>query len=100
MADIQEMPKEVAMLLWDVDLTKLDLQDHKYQVVERVLNMGNEVALKWIWQAYGPKVIYDTVINSRRLTLKTARCWQNYFDLKEEQMRCFSTFSTSLDSVY
>lgn len=93
-------PKEVTMLFWDVDLATLDFENHKTFIVERVLNMGDAVALKWLWQKYGPGVIYDTVTTSRNLTLKTARCWQNYFNLKEEQMRCFSTFSASLDSIY
>lgn len=94
------LPKAVAVLLWDVDLATLDLEKHKAFIVERVLNMGDEVALKWIWQKYGRDVVYDTVTNSRKLTLKTARCWQNYFHLKEEQMKCFSTFSTNLGSIY
>ena len=96
----QDMPEEVAMLFWDVDLAALDLENHKIFIVERVLNMGDEVALKWLRQKYGLKIIYNTVTTSNKLTLKTARCWQNYFNLKEEQMRCFSTFSASLDPVY
>jgi hypothetical protein len=100
MTVVENMPAEVAILFWDVDLAKLDLEKHKTFIVERVLNMGDEVSLKWLWQKYGPQVIYDTVTASRKLTLKTARCWQNYFGLKEEQMRCFSTFSTNLENFY
>ncbi len=96
----RDMPEEVLIFFWDVDLATLDLEDHKTFIAERVLNMGDEVALKWLWQKYGPRVIYDTVTTSRKLTLKTARCWQNYFNLKEEQMRCFSTFSVSLRNFY
>jgi hypothetical protein len=84
------VPGAVSMLLWDVDAAALDLELHKGFIIERVLNMGDEESLKWLWQKYGAQIIYSIVINSRRLTLKTARCWQNYFNLKEEQMRCFS----------
>ncbi len=93
------MPRETSRLFWDVDLSALDLEKHGAFVIERVLNLGDEVAVKWVWQKYGATAVYDTVINSRRLTLKTARCWQNYFGLEEGQMRCFSTFWTNLDSV-
>lgn len=88
------------MLFWDVDPATLNLELQKNFIIERVLNMGNEKALKWLWQKYGPRTIYSTVVNSRRLTLKTARCWQNYFNLKEEQMQCFSAFLTNPDSIY
>lgn len=100
LSTVCNMPNEVTMLLWDVDPATLDLEKHKTFLVERVLNMGDEVALRWLWQRYGRGAIYETVITSPRLTLKTARCWQNYFVLKEEQMKCFSTFSASLGSVY
>ncbi len=90
---------KVSMLFWDVDPATLDLEFQKDFIIERVLNMGDEDALKWLWQKYGPRTIYGTVTKSRRLTLKTARCWQNYFDLKEEQMRCFSTYSANPDST-
>lgn len=93
------LPRKVSMLFWDVDPVALDLELQKDFIIERVLNMGDEEALKWLWKKYGPRAIYVTVTNSRRLTLKTARCWQNYFDLKEEQMRCFSTYSANLDST-
>ncbi len=91
---------KVSMLFWDVDPSTLDLEFQKDFIIERVLSMGDEEALKWLWKKYGPQTICVTVSNSRRLTVKTARCWQNYFDLKEEQMRCFSTYSANLDSIY
>lgn len=95
-----DIPEEVTVLFWDIDLATLDLENHNNFVIERVLNMGDEVALKWLWQRYGPTTICNTIIRSHKLTLKTARCWQNYFNLEEEQMRCFSIFWASLDSVY
>ncbi len=94
------IPGKVSMLFWDVDPAALDLELQKDFIIERVLNMGDEEALKWLWRKYGAQAIYVTVTNSRRLTLKTARCWQNYFDLKEEQMRCFSAYSARPDLIY
>ena len=91
------IPEALFMLFWDVDPATLDLELHKEFIIERVLNMGDEESLKWLWHEYGERVIYDTVINSRRLNLKTARCRQNYFNLKEGQMRCFSAFLESPD---
>ena len=88
------------MLFWDVDLTALNADKHKSFIIERVLNMGDEIALRWLWQRYETRDIYDTVRTSRNLSLKTARCWQNYFGLKEEQMQCFSTYSTNPRTSY
>ncbi|MGI5822972.1 MAG: DUF6922 domain-containing protein [Dethiobacteria bacterium] len=100
LSDALDMPAAVTRLFWDVDWDTLNLEAHQGFIIERVLNMGDEVALKWLWQKFGRGAILKTVTVSSKLTLKTARCWQNYFQLKEEQMKCFSTFSASPDSIF
>ncbi len=94
------IPQEMTALFWDVDLKQLDLTLPGEFIIERVLNMGDEQGLLWLWKTFKQDKILETVQNSRRLTRKTARCWQNYFDLREDQMRCFSTYSMSPDNFY
>lgn len=94
------IPQGMITLFWDVDLKQLDLSQHTEFIIERVLNMGNEHDVAWLWKTYKRDEILETVQVSRRLTRKTARCWQNYFDLREDQMRCFSTYSMSPDNFY
>jgi hypothetical protein len=74
---------------WDVDIEKLDIDNHKFYIIERLLNFGNEKTLIWLFRNYTKEEIKEVVKKSRSLTIKTARCWQNYFNLKEEEMRCF-----------
>lgn len=84
------LPAEFRLFFWDInDISKINTKKDKFFIIERLLNEGNEKTLKWLLNTYTGEEIKNVVINSRRLTLKTAYCWQNYFGLKKEEMRCF-----------
>ncbi|MDD4365032.1 MAG: hypothetical protein PHF19_04745 [Synergistales bacterium] len=94
------LPESFRPLFWDADWCRLDSQRHWRLVIERTLNWGDEGHLRWIFDRYGSDKILAVVRESRRLTPKTARCWQNHFGLGEEEMQCFGTFSTSRDGYF
>lgn len=82
----RSMPAWVHPFFWDTDPRELSLDRHRIFIVERLLNAGDHLTLAWLFDAYGVEEIKDAVIESRGLTPKTARCWQNYFDLAEEEL--------------
>jgi len=82
------LPGYLKVYFWDIELDELDLHRHSHFIISRILNEGNEQALKWLFDFYDRERIKNTVKASRSLSLKTARCWQNYFDLKEEELCC------------
>ena len=84
---------------WDVRLEDLNTCDNYVFIIERLLNEGDEDALRWLFLTYDGRRIRDAVLTARNLSTKTARCWSNYFDLKEEEMRCFGTLSTKLKGL-
>ncbi len=91
------VPEEFFHLFWDVDLSKLDLDRHESFIIERVLNMGDQQALAWLRRNFSEESIYRVVKESRRLTRKTALCWKNIYNLDEDEMKCFGTFSIRQD---
>ncbi len=96
-----ELPEEFRPFFWDIsDMSVIDIKDDKFFIIERLLNEGNEKSLQWLFQNYSHDEIKEIVYNSRRLTLKTAYCWQNYFDLKREEMRCFGAPLTNEESAF
>ena len=96
-----DLPAEFRMFFWDInDITLINTEDDKFFIIERLLNEGNEKSLQWLMNRYTKEEIKDVVINSRRLTLKTAYCWQNYFDLKKEDMECFGKSLTKEESMF
>ena len=82
------LPDYLKVFFWDVELGKLELNQHRYFIISRILNEGNDRALDWLFDQYDRETIKNAVKVRRNLTLKTARCWQNYFNLKEEELCC------------
>jgi len=85
---------------WDVNIQDLDLKNNRIFIIERLLNDGNQAAVQWLFRTYSDREIKEAVLKSRGLSLKTARCWQNYYSLEEEEMHCFGTPSTRLKKVF
>jgi len=92
MNEHQKIPSWLEPLFWDLDPQNLILNQHYIYIVERILNFGDLRALRWLFKVFQEETIREAVTISRGLTLKTALCWQNYFGLKEEEMRCTGTF--------
>ncbi len=94
------LPEILRPLFWDADWNCIDFQRNRTAIIERVLNLGNEEQLTWLLKNVAEEEIRSVVSSSRRLSRKTARCWQNYFGLKEEEMKCFGMFSTNPDNLF
>ncbi|MDD2454550.1 MAG: hypothetical protein WCZ25_12285 [Aminobacteriaceae bacterium] len=94
------LPEMLRPLFWDADWNCVDFQRNRTAIIERVLNLGNEEQLAWLLKNVAEEEILSVVSSSRRLSRKTARCWQNYFGLKEEEMKCFGMFSTNPDNLF
>jgi len=82
------LPDYLKAYFCDIELDELDLHRHGHFIISRILSEGSEQALIWLFDFYDRERMKDTVKASRSLSHKTARCWQNFFDLKEEELCC------------
>ncbi len=96
----EKIPSWLKPFFWDVYLEDLDLQTHQVFIIERLLNEGDHRTLAWLFQTYPEESIKAAVKASKALSVKTAGCWQNYFGLRKEEMRCTGIFSTTLGKLY
>lgn len=94
------LPDLLRPLFWDAEWKNVDFDHNLDFIVERVLSLGNEEQLSWLRKNIPCETIRRVVMKSRRISRKTARCWQNYFGLKEEEMECFGMFSTNPDNLF
>lgn len=77
------LPPTVAALFWDVDPAGLDPERYPRYVIERVLEYGDEDAVRWLRSEYADEAIIDVVCTSRRLSAKTVAFWRRYYHLEE-----------------
>ena len=91
-----EIPSAFSPFFWDVHVHELDKDRHRIFIIERLLNEGDQHTLRWLLEVYTDGELRQAVMTARGLNRKATRYWQHYFGLREEEMRCFGTFSTWL----
>jgi hypothetical protein len=62
-------------LFWDTDSSRLDLQQNKEYIIERVLELGDENAVSWLVSCYRRSEIKKVLAASRRISRKSANYW-------------------------
>ena len=61
-------------LFWDTDIKNIDLQTHKRQVIERVLERGRIPEVRDLFAFYGKNVIAVVMLSARSLDKLTLSC--------------------------
>ncbi len=75
----------VRSCFWDCDPQSVDPAAHRRFVVERVMEFGDDEAIKWLLSTYSHEDLADVLRGSRQLSAKTVTCWANYLGLQEEE---------------
>ncbi|MDD4358676.1 MAG: hypothetical protein PHY30_02560 [Candidatus Pacebacteria bacterium] len=50
---------------------KIDKEKNARYIIERILDLGNDKEVKWMWDHYDKKLIKDVVNNSRSIRKDT-----------------------------
>jgi hypothetical protein len=76
---------EKRSLFWDSE--KLDINENKKHIVERILSFGDVDDFAWMMKKYDKKEIKEIFLNSRRLDKKSVNFWQYYFNINDKKWK-------------
>ena len=85
------LPSFLKKFFWDVDFGNLRLPYHETYVLERVLEYGNDDAIRWVKTTFSPETIATLVRTSRVISRRTANLWAIVFGIPRDEIQCFST---------
>lgn len=88
---IQRYVAGSAHLFWDVDPQKLDAEQHKTFIIERILRFGQPSDIQWLLAQYSDAAIRSVIQYSRNIDRKTAAFWAVHLNIPREEIACFST---------
>ena len=63
-------------LFWDVDPKTIDPKKHARYIIERIMDLGNDDEVRWMWQTYPRRVLKNVVDRSRVVHAKSKSLWQ------------------------
>lgn len=76
-------------LFWDVNLNKLDMDQHAAFIIVRVMERGTRDEVRFAWQYYGEEIIKKHLLEARFLHNRTISYFANKFDVSRTQFRSF-----------
>ena len=90
----------VSGCFWDCDPREISLQSHRRFIIERVMEYGNDEAIKWLLRTYTHEELADVLRYSRALTAKTATCWANCLGVSEGDVICIRKYCRQEDAPF
>lgn len=74
----KKLPKEFKKYFWDVDFKKISFKKYYGFVLERVMQLGDTEALRWLLNI-PKKDILSVVSRSREIDPKTRNFWRVFY---------------------
>jgi hypothetical protein len=62
-------------LFWDVDPKTIDTKKHARYIIARILDLGNDDEVRWMWRTYSKRLIGSVVKKARGLNPQTRSLW-------------------------
>ncbi len=90
------LPKALHRYFWDVDAKRLNIRKYRQFVIERILEFGDEKAIRWVRRTFGDDAIRQVVCRSRRISKRTANFWCLLLNIPKEKVACLSKRSRNL----
>lgn len=62
-------------LFWDTKPSKIDTKKNAQYIIERVLDLGNDKEVRWLYHFYNKALLKKVVAKSRSLMPETKNLW-------------------------
>jgi hypothetical protein len=80
------IPRELSSLFWDIDTESFVPQDYPEYTMERILELGDSEAVKWLEVQFSEEQIKEVIRTSRRLSKKSANFWALVYEIPSDEV--------------
>lgn len=84
------LPKFLQPHFWEADLGQVSRRRHEFYIIERLIEHGDDRAIRWLRRNYTPARIAEVVRTSRAISPNTANLWALLLGIPRGDIRCFS----------
>lgn len=81
-------PSFLKKYFWEIDFEKLDAEEKGRYVIARLLERGDEEALRWMFQTYPKSIVKDVLKKTRALSPKSANYWALVLGIPQMEVLC------------
>ncbi len=85
---MRKLPYFLKRYFWDVDFSKLQKNSYPQFIIERILEYGDEKAVRWLRSNFDSGEIKKVLYNSKNISRKSANFWQLIFNIDKDKILC------------
>lgn len=89
-------PAFLKKYFWDIDFNKLNPQKNPQYAIERILELGDTKAVRWVYKNFNHDIIRKAVCQSRTLSQKTASFWSLILKIPKKDILCLQSDSQKI----
>lgn len=72
----ERLPKKLYPYFWEIDQKKLDVAKREHYILTRLLEYGDQDAIRWAWRNFG-KQAWQEALRSRDVSKRTRLFWES-----------------------
>lgn len=69
------IPQHIQPFFWDIDPNTFNPIDYPDYTILRILELGDDAAVKWLRQTFSEEAIKSVLCSDRRLSRRSATFW-------------------------
>lgn len=85
---MKKLPSFLKQYFWDVNFKEINIEQNAQYIIHRLLDRGNDRAIKWMCKTYDKNLIKEVVEKRRGFSPKTANFWADLLKLNKIEVVC------------
>lgn len=85
---MKKLPHFLKPYFWDVSFNKIDPEISKTFILKRILDRGDNKAIKWVLEHYTKEDIKQLLLTTKDLSAKTANFWADLLNIDRKKVPC------------
>lgn len=85
---VEKMPRFLKKYFWDADFKKISVTKNSQDLVARILEYGDEKAIRWMRKKFSKQEVAKLLSGSRAVTPRSANFWALIFNLDKRNILC------------
>lgn len=75
MTPVKIIAEHLRQFFWETDLSKINIEENKQYIIERILELGDRDAVQWLFSDFSLDEIKKTLEKSKRISKKSLNFW-------------------------
>lgn len=86
--NMTKLPLSFRRYFWDTNPRKIDIKERSSYIIERILEYGDEKAVRWLFANFAKQTIRQTLEKRRGFSEQSANYWRLILGIPKSKILC------------